>query len=699
MNTRAPGTELRWAGLEAALKHVERWLAPEVERVASTYEGGSAASLHGLFIGPEEARRSIAQRERTANDPRLADAVADLPEWPRLAERFGLDHFEGCVLLLALAPEIDSRFARLYGFAQDDLTRVHPSYGLILTLLATDPAERLELRRRLAPDAPLLRNRLVEGRREPGSLWLATRAVLDPQLLRLFTGDPGLDERVAEYARLVPPSDRTAGEEDEDSIRSAEALLAGGRPGGIWLDGQDASAKRRIALAAAGRHGLPFIEIDESTVPFDRSPRLTASILVREAVLKDGVIFLDGLKEDGGQEPCPFCAAVLDELHRQGARAFLAGAQPWLRAGWAAHGLSRIAVQRPSVSRRETLWQRSLSKNGFDIPADQVRALARRYRLTGEQIETAAAVAGQEAVTADPSGQQAPFATIVAATRAQTGQRIGEFASRRPATARWKDLVLPEDSLRQLREFCRRVELRESVLSDWGFERRTGRARGVHALFAGASGTGKTMAAEIMAGELGLDLFRISVPNVVSKFIGETEKNLDRIFNAAEDSNAILFFDEADSIVGKRSEVRDSHDRYANLEISYLLQRMEEFDGVSILATNLRANIDDAFTRRLSFVVHFPFPDAEHRRRIWDAAWPDLARGPRDFDVGRLADAFKLSGGSISNIALAASFLAADRHDRVEIDHVVTAIRREYQKLGRSIDEAELRTTLLAEAG
>jgi SpoVK/Ycf46/Vps4 family AAA+-type ATPase len=203
------------------------------------------------------------------------------------------------------------------------------------------------------------------------------------------------------------------------------------------------------------------------------------------------------------------------------------------------------------------------------------------------------------------------------------------------------------------------------------------------------------MAAEIIANELGLDLFRISVPNTVSKFIGETEKNLDRVFQAAEDSNAILFFDEADAILGKRSEVRDSHDRYANLEISYLLQRMEEFDGVSILASNLRANIDDAFTRRLAFVVHFPFPDVAYRRRIWDGAWPDPGRRPRDLDFDRLAAAFKLSGGSISNVALAASFLAAGEERDVDIRDVVTALRREYQKLGKPAGEAELYDTLI----
>ncbi len=694
MNAEPQKSELRWAELEKALAHVESWLAPEVERVARGYEGGQAGAFHGLVMGPDEARRALAEADPSRAPVDRAAAANDLPDFARIAQLFGADAFDACVLLLALAPEISSRFGRLYGFLQDDLARTRPTFDLALGLLARGPAERLALRRRLAPDAPLLAERLIQPWREPAGHWLSTQFTLDPQILRLLTGDGGIDERLAGFARLAPWTPRAGTGEDANAAAASAALVRGGI---VWLDGPDPSAKRRIAAEAARLAGMPLIEIDETAVPGDRPAAQTAALLVREAALRDAALFLDGLEDEDSREPCPFCAAFLAEAARQGGAAFLAGNQAWLRDGWAARGLARVAVPRPDAAARQAIWSATLAAHDLDLTADQTRGLARRYRLTGRQIETAAAVAAAMA----PDGRTettSAYRRVVSATRAQTGQRIGALAARRPPRARWEDLVLPEDSLRQLRELCRRVELRERVLPRWSERHRAGSARGVHALFAGSSGTGKTMAAEIIAGELGLDLFRISVPNTVSKYIGETEKNLDRIFDAAEDSNAILFFDEADAILGKRSEVRDSHDRYANLEISYLLQRMEEFDGVSILASNLRANIDDAFTRRLAFVIHFPFPDAAHRRRIWEGAWPDPERRPRDVDLDRLASLFKLSGGSISNVAVAASFLAAEREQDVATGDVVTALRREFQKLGKPAAEQELRDSLTAGA-
>jgi SpoVK/Ycf46/Vps4 family AAA+-type ATPase len=275
--------------------------------------------------------------------------------------------------------------------------------------------------------------------------------------------------------------------------------------------------------------------------------------------------------------------------------------------------------------------------------------------------------------------------TLFAAARAQCGLELEALATRVEPRHRWDELVLPPDALQQLREICDRVANRETVVERWGFGRRIARGGGVNALFAGPSGTGKTMAAEVMAGALGVDLFRVDLAGVVSKYIGETEKNLDRVFAAAEHANGILFFDEADALFGKRSEVRDSHDRYANIEVSYLLQKMEQFDGVAILATNLRGNLDDAFIRRLAFSVHFPFPDAEHRARIWRGIWPAETPIDQSIDAAKLGRLLALSGGNIRNIALAAAFFAAERDARVEIADVVDAAAREYQKLGTTL--------------
>ena len=279
---------------------------------------------------------------------------------------------------------------------------------------------------------------------------------------------------------------------------------------------------------------------------------------------------------------------------------------------------------------------------------------------------------------------------LFSAAREQSGRDLEALAQKLEPIYTWKDIVLPEDSLAQLREICQRVAHRHRVLAEWGFDRKLSLGKGVNALFAGPSGTGKTMAAEVIANELGLDLYKIDLSGVVSKYIGETEKNLDRVFRAAENSNAILFFDEADALFGKRSEVRDSHDRYANIEISYLLQKMEEYDGVAVLATNLRQHLDESFIRRLTFTIHFPFPDEASRRCIWARIWPAETPLGEDADPDLLAHRFKLSGGNIKNIALAAAFLAAEAGGPVTMAHLLLATRREYQKMGKALSESEL---------
>jgi SpoVK/Ycf46/Vps4 family AAA+-type ATPase len=280
---------------------------------------------------------------------------------------------------------------------------------------------------------------------------------------------------------------------------------------------------------------------------------------------------------------------------------------------------------------------------------------------------------------------------LFAAARAQSGDALAALAHKLEPGYGWADLVLPSDSLAQLHEICQHVTHRQRVLGEWGFDRKLSLGKGVNALFVGPSGTGKTMAAEIIANELRLDLYRIDLAGVVSKYIGETEKNLDRVFSAAENANAILFFDEADALFGKRSEVRDSHDRYANLEISYLLQKMEEHEGIAILATNLRQNVDDAFMRRVAFTVHFPFPDLDSRRQIWQRVWPPETPLADEVDLDFMARQFKLSGGNIKNIALASAFLAAADGERVTMAHLRHATRREHQKMGKTLLENEPR--------
>ena len=275
------------------------------------------------------------------------------------------------------------------------------------------------------------------------------------------------------------------------------------------------------------------------------------------------------------------------------------------------------------------------------------------------------------------------------AARLQSNGKLSTLARKIKPCYAWDDIVLPPDRLQQLREICNCVKYRPVVFGQWGFDGKLALGKGLNVLFAGPPGTGKTMAAEIIAGELALDLYKIDLSAMVSKYIGETEKNLARIFTEAESSNSILFFDEADALFGKRSEVRDSHDRYANIEIGYLLQRMEEYEGVVILATNFRKNMDDAFVRRLQFSLEFPFPGERDRVRIWDGVWPDTTPRGDDVDLAWMARQFELTGGSIRNIALSAAFLAASNGGAVKMPHLLHATRREYQKMGKVVREGE----------
>jgi SpoVK/Ycf46/Vps4 family AAA+-type ATPase len=278
---------------------------------------------------------------------------------------------------------------------------------------------------------------------------------------------------------------------------------------------------------------------------------------------------------------------------------------------------------------------------------------------------------------------------LAAACRAHSVHRLGELAVKIEPNYGWDDIVLPEDQREQLREICSQARYRHRVFGEWEFGRKLSGGKGLIALFSGPPGTGKTMAAEVIASELRLELYKIDLSQVVSKYIGETEKNLDRIFAEARTSNAILFFDEADALFGKRSEVKDAHDRYANIEIGYLLQKMEEYEGIAILATNLRGNLDEAFVRRMQFIVELPLPDEEERRQIWEKVWPAAVPRSPQLDLAILARRFEVPGGNIRNIALAAAFLAAGEGGVVTHSHLLRATRREYQKMGKILVDRE----------
>lgn len=617
-------------------------------------------------------------------------AGVDLPLL-RVRRLFELSAFETDVLLLALAPELDLGFERLYAYIQDDVTRKRPAVDLALRLFCADPGTRAAARAAFAPEASLRRHRLIQlvedGQRHPPLL--ARFVKLDERIVAELLAQPAVDPLLASFVVVTYPR-RSADELVLPAgffapLRRAIADQAHGSV--LALMGGYGSGRSAIAetLCAELRIGLLKVDV-ERMLSADLAPREATQRVVREAILGGHAIIWQGvdrmLHDDGLAE---WRLALLAALDDNRARSFLPIDRPWeARGALRSSTFLSVALPAPSYTERERLWR--LRLNG-DRPDDAtLDALASTFRLSGGQIRDAVAMARSLA-----SWRGVPLGPddFFAACRAQSSGKLNDLARKITSTYDWNDIVLPADQLALLREMCAQIRNRRTVLEHWGFDRHLAMGKGLNVLFAGQSGTGKTMAADIIAADLGLELYKVDLSTIVSKYIGETEKNLDLIFTAAREANAILFFDEADSIFGKRSEVKDAHDRYANIEVGYLLQKMEEYDGVVILATNLRKNMDDAFIRRLHAAIDFPFPEEADRARIWRKVFPAEAPLAEDLDLQFMARQFKLAGGSIRNIALAAAYLAAETGERIGMAHLVHATRREYQKMGKLITEAD----------
>ncbi|PCC73785.1 AAA family ATPase [Nannocystis exedens] len=606
-----------------------------------------------------------------------------------LVAAFGLSDFDRDVVLLCLAPEVAPRYERLYAYLQDDVTRRRPGVDLVLELLRPALADKLAARARFAASAPLLRHNLVQLFDEPAHpcpTLLGRFLRLDPRVAAfLLDGDELAAELDGLVTRLSP---RPAG--SPGAAGDARARLAGRYDPreGLLVDlvGPAGSGKKSWARALCADLGLGLLVVDAPKLlgagpPAEAARRL--SMVAREAVLQQAAIYWEGLGELGEDDHAAAMGALLGSGSHPRGLTFVAGPRPWVVAE-RVPGLrfTRVELPRPGDQERLRLWQRELPAALPDDVAAELPALASKFRFTAGQVRAAVANARERAHWR--AGEPAlTVADLYAACRAQHSSKLGELARPIVPHYTWSDIVLPPDSLAQLREVCDRVRLRGRVHEEWGWSAKLSLGKGINVVFSGPSGTGKTMAAEILAHELGLDLYKIDLSGVVSKYIGETEKNLARIFAEAETSDAILFFDEADSLFGKRSEVKDAHDRYANIETSYLLQRMEEYQGLTILATNLRKNLDEAFVRRMAFALAFSLPEEAERLDIWRKVWPSAVPLDPALDLEFMARQFKLSGGNIKNIAVAATFLAASRGVPVSTAHLILGTRRELQKIGR----------------
>jgi ATPase family associated with various cellular activities (AAA) len=593
----------------------------------------------------------------------LSGHLAELPVYPPphpcaadgIAETLGLSPFERDVLLLAAAVELDSEAAQLVA-ACGGSSDGRPTLGLTLAALPDAHWDAV------SPERPLRRWRLVDL---AGAGPLVTRAlVIDEHVLHCLTGIADAAGSLDGLALppvspvVLMPSQRAAVEE----LAQAAAALPG--PVLLRIDGEDPDAAMAAAAAIAQRLGLTLLRVRDAQLA-DADLSTAATILDREALMGARLV-LTGDQRLLSLLGTPMVATTNPEVTDCGSRTLLAH-----------------TVNLPGAAEQAERWHAALT-GAWQADASLRRIavdLAHHYRLPARSIDAIAAE--WEAATDHSAGD------LQRLTRERARVGLGGLADRVEPRAGWDDLVVPDGLTSLLRDLTNQVRGRSVVYEDWGFGSRSNRGFGISALFAGESGTGKTMAAEVIAAELGLDLYRIELSAVVSKYIGETEKNLRRVFDAAETGGAVLLFDEADALFGRRSEVKDSHDRYANLEVAYLLQRMENYRGLAILTTNLRSNVDRAFLRRLRFVVQFPFPDLALRTEIWRKAFPPQTP-TEGLDPAMLAH-LQIPGGSIHVIALSAAFAAAEQGTPVRPEHVLYAARVDYAKAERNLTDTEMR--------
>ncbi|WP_405524978.1 ATP-binding protein [Streptomyces canus] len=640
-----------------------------------TYEQSAAQADPGSSTLTAEIRRVLARVD--AHAARVTEGSGRAPgtelapgpgaaPLDALTACFSLTPFERDLVLLTAAIELEPTAAARCAAACGDPERAFPTFSLALAALAEPHWSAL------TPIAPLRRWRIVELDDAAGLT--TTRLRLDERILHFLLGSPYLDARLHGQLRRTPVPEALTPSYDLAANRLAEGWTNGAL---VEVTGGDLRSRADLGAAAAARSGLGLYSMSAEDVPTDPAERDRLSRLwQREAILLPAALLVE--------------AGELDRDQRAATEAFLAGAavpvvvssEDPLRSE-RTYG-ARVTVPRLDDEEQLGLWAGAFEE--IDLDVGELRSLVAQFQLPPHVVRSAAATVRRRLPHEDEL-DAAQLAWRAGLDEARIG--MDELGRRIEPQAGWDDLVLHERQTGVLREIVAHVRQRATVHQEWGFGATLRRGLGVTAMFAGGSGTGKTLAAEVMAKELGLDLFVIDLSQVVSKYIGETEKNLRRVFDAAERGGALLLFDEADALFGKRSEVKDSHDRYANLEVSYLLMRMEAYRGLAVLTTNMKNALDTAFLRRIRFVVDFPFPAEDERAEIWRRVLPPQAP-VKDIDPALLAQ-LTVAGGSIRNIALSGAFLAAEEGDRLQMRHMLAAARTEYLKLERSLTPTEVR--------
>jgi len=697
--------------LYAELERLDVLLYRQILRLRASYQL-SLDEFRGLYISDEQVDSFINRViEKEGSSSTIQDLteqaevmrktnveqVSDALPWKHIITEFNLSPFEQDVLLLALAPEIDLKYETLYAYLNNDVTRKWPTSDMALRLFSLDPAQRIQLRTHLLPESTLFRSGLLQAispaPERPS--WLASGFTINSSVLQCMLGLPAHDIRLAPFIESRTPAlcwdELPLSREMCARLRQVLNLfepVSADRPSPLLVfEGRPGAGRSLAAEALCKDLGVSLLHVDGEALraSLDQMQRVAQGLLLQQRLQRVGIYLEHGdalfVKEGN---PLAESYRFIRQLASAKGPVFLSCSS---RACWRdlLQGQRSIAFRFGDLgySERRRLWQVYLVQEGHTASEEALQAVADRFILNPGQIQAAVSAVVDMCSMQDEAAQAISFEVLSQAAHAQSDQSLGNLATKVATIHTWDDVVLPPATLRRVKEVAAAIRYRNLVYSQWGFEQRIASGRGLKVLFAGASGTGKTMTAGIIARDLGLELYKIDLSGIVSKYIGETEKNLDRIFRAAHDSNAILFFDEADALFGKRSEVKDAHDRYANIEVAYLLQKMEEHEGVVILASNLSKNIDDAFSRRVHYVVEFPLPDEVHRERLWRGMFPVQVPLSNDVDLAFLARQFSLAGGDIKNVALEAAFLAAQDGQLVTMKQLIKAMARQMTKQGK----------------
>ena len=592
-----------------------------------------------------------------------------------ITESFQLSPFEKDVLTLCAATELESRFAKACALIHGESTKTWPTFGLAFSTLS------LAHWSALSPNAPLRHWKLLHV--DNSIPLLSSPLRIDESILHFLLGNPCSDDRLQPFIIRLPTIIGYSSDAHRYLIDQGATLWRSTRdqPKSILLVGSTTHDRHWVfqqICRLSGRAPYTLYAADIPALPIEREQ--LANAWTREALLMDAALYIRTSDADGVEiirSIIPFVNRVSTPIAIE------------VREGSALERFDGIRLYVPAIKEQErrTLWTESLGPLAQQMNGSFDR-LVDSFSLDAAAINSAGALARETAASLSVNASEPDLAAVTwNVCRTQARRSLDSLAHRIEPKAVWDDLVLPDLQRQTLRQIVLHVRRRSLVQNDWGFSNKYARGSGVTALFSGPSGTGKTMAAEVIANELDLDLYHVDLSSIMSKYIGETEKHLRRIFDAADESGAVLLFDEADALFGKRSEVNDSHDRYANLQVSYLLQRMESYRGVAILTTNMKQAIDTAFLRRLRFIVLFPFPDAAQRQLIWRHVFP-MQTPIAELDYKRLAQ-LNVPGGIVRSIATHSAFLAAEEGTSIHMEHILRAARIEYAKIDKPLTATE----------